>query len=348
MPIWRLRKSSFARSLAAYRSQWKRGLARLFIPGYGKRGRGFWRDPKRAHYNFWYHRRTVSLKQLWRSGGAMHKSVSLFVIVLGTLCNIIALPADVVQTAVAVGKVNKTRKARAKRTTVNPSQSSRPKSSTRSAAAHSSSAYAPRSSGAYATSSDERMTREVNSLHQASRQSTSKATPTTSASPRSTPSPRPISAPSVAVPQASIPAEIKEPTRAPIQPPPAPMATTTPAEEEKIAVDPNAPKSKPRDAADRYSQKRLIIAGSSYCDKSALAELKIGSYLEFAAEPSNPHDKNAIMVLHCGQKVGYIAKHEQLPFVACLRLNRKFYGVLTDIVREPYPVKYEYEMWFEG
>jgi hypothetical protein len=126
------------------------------------------------------------------------------------------------------------------------------------------------------------------------------------------------------------------------------MATTTPAEEEKIAVDPNAPKSKPRDAADRYSQKRLIIAGSSYCDKSALAELEIGSYLEFAAEPSNPHDKNAIMVLHCGQKVGYIAKQEQLPFVACLRLNRKFYGVLTDIVREPYPVKYEYEMWFEG
>ena len=79
-----------------------------------------------------------------------------------------------------------------------------------------------------------------------------------------------------------------------------------------------------------------------------MSGLEIGSYLEFAAEPSNPHDKNAITVLYREQKVGYIAKQDLMPFVACLRLGRKLYGVVTDIVREPYPVKYEYEVWFDN
>ena len=34
--------------------------------------------------------------------------------------------------------------------------------------------------------------------------------------------------------------------------------------------------------------------------------------------------------------------------VTCLRLNRKIYGVITDIITEPYPPKYEYETWFDS
>ena len=46
--------------------------------------------------------------------------------------------------------------------------------------------------------------------------------------------------------------------------------------------------------------------------------------------------------------VGYIAKQDKIAFVTCLRLKRKIYGVITDIITETYPAKYEYETWFDS
>ena len=48
-----------------------------------------------------------------------------------------------------------------------------------------------------------------------------------------------------------------------------------------------------------------------------------------------------------GEKIGYIAKAARLPFVTCLRLKRKVYGVITDIITESFPTKYEFETWFD-
>lgn len=111
--------------------------------------------------------------------------------------------------------------------------------------------------------------------------------------------------------------------------------------------DENTPKSKPKHEEDQYIRKRMIIAGSSYCDKAVLDKLVIGSYLELISEPTNPYDKDAIMLMHNGEKIGYIAKQDKLAFVTCLRLGRKMYGVITDIQSETYPTKYEYETWFD-
>ena len=92
----------------------------------------------------------------------------------------------------------------------------------------------------------------------------------------------------------------------------------------------------------------MIIAGSSYCEKTALDKLSIGTYFELVAEPTNPYDKDAVMLLHEGEKIGYIAKQDKLAFVTCLKLKRKIYGVITDIITEPYPTKYEFETWFDS
>ena len=92
----------------------------------------------------------------------------------------------------------------------------------------------------------------------------------------------------------------------------------------------------------------MIIAGSSYCDKSAIDKLTIGTYFDLIAEPTNPYDKDAVMLVYEGEKIGYIAKQDKLAFVTCLKLKRKIYGVITDIIPKPYPTKYEFETWFDS
>ena len=121
-----------------------------------------------------------------------------------------------------------------------------------------------------------------------------------------------------------------------------------PPEPEVKEPDENTPKSTPKHEGDQYIRKRMIIAGSSYCDKAALDKLAIGTYFELVAEPTNPYDKDAVMLVHEGEKIGYIAKQDKLAFVTCLKLKRKVYGVITDIITESYPTKYEYETWFDS
>lgn len=116
----------------------------------------------------------------------------------------------------------------------------------------------------------------------------------------------------------------------------------------KTEPDENTSKSKPKHEGNRYIRKCMIIAGSSYCDKSALDKLMIGTYFDLVAEPMNPYDHEAIMLVHDGEKIGCIAKQDKLAFVTCLKLNRKVYDVITDIVTESYPTKYEFETWFDS
>jgi hypothetical protein len=92
----------------------------------------------------------------------------------------------------------------------------------------------------------------------------------------------------------------------------------------------------------------MIIAGSSYCAPEVLAKLSVGTYFDLIAEPDNPYDKDAVMLTLDGEKIGYIAKADSLPFVTCLKLKRKIYGVITDIKAEEIPTKYEFETWFDN
>ena len=43
----------------------------------------------------------------------------------------------------------------------------------------------------------------------------------------------------------------------------------------------------------------------------------------------------------------YISRQDKLPYVACLRLKRKVYGVITAIDSTNLPTKYEFETWFD-
>jgi hypothetical protein len=112
--------------------------------------------------------------------------------------------------------------------------------------------------------------------------------------------------------------------------------------------DENTPKSMPKHENDQYIRKRMIIAGSSYCDKTVLEKLNIGTYFDLVAELSNPYDKDAIMLTLNGDKIGYIPKNDKLAYITCLKLNRKVYGVITDIKADSFPTRYEFETWIDN
>lgn len=127
-----------------------------------------------------------------------------------------------------------------------------------------------------------------------------------------------------------------------------PEPKAAPVVEPPVVTEPdeNTPKSTPKNEKDQYIRKRMIIAGSYYCDKAVLDTLEVGSYIDLEAEPDNPYDTDAVKLLYNGQKIGYIAKKDHLAFVTCLKLKRNIYGVITAIIEEDGQTKYEYETWF--
>ncbi len=117
--------------------------------------------------------------------------------------------------------------------------------------------------------------------------------------------------------------------------------------QEKV-FDENTPKSVPKGDKDQYIRKRMVIAGSYYCKHETISKLKIGTYFDLIAEPSNPHDKNAVALLYEGEKIGYIPQKDNAPFVISLKLGRKLYGVITDIIYEDKKTLYEFETWYDN
>ena len=59
------RKPSLKKSLKARTTaKWKRQAKKAIIPGYGKKGSGWIKNPKKAAYNKVYHKRTFGLSDI--------------------------------------------------------------------------------------------------------------------------------------------------------------------------------------------------------------------------------------------------------------------------------------------
>lgn len=114
----------------------------------------------------------------------------------------------------------------------------------------------------------------------------------------------------------------------------------------RAKVDEGVPKSVPKHAADQYIKKRMIIAGTSYCDADALSTLRVGTYIQLVPEPTNIHDKDAIVLVYNEKKIGYVAREDNVMLSVGFKLGRQIYGVITDIFTENGRSRYEYETWF--
>nr|DAX61784.1 MAG TPA: cell division protein [Caudoviricetes sp.] len=71
-----MRKPSLTKSLKARTtSKWKRQAKKAIIPGYGKKGVGWIKNPKKAMYNKVYHKTTFGLSDLLKPSKKRKKKV---------------------------------------------------------------------------------------------------------------------------------------------------------------------------------------------------------------------------------------------------------------------------------
>jgi len=299
---------------------------------------GWWRNPKKAFYNWWYYRTSISLPRML--GYKPSRGACILALTMACFLNVFAAPVDVTKAATKAHKIKKARKARAsggtttrKRSTGSSSISSSYNTSNNSTNI-SSPAYSQKSTPSTykkTYSSFSSASKSVSTVHTVKKDTAEES-----------------SASSVSVPAI----EIKEhPKQEPISyerirlfEPAEPKVVVPQA---PVEPDENTPKSTPKNENDQYIRKRMIIAGSYYCDANVLNELKIGTYFDLEAEPDNPNDKDAVKLTYNGQKIGYIAKQDRLAFVTCLKLRRNIYGVITNIIQESGRTKYEFETWFD-
>lgn len=337
------RKTSFNKMVGAYRSQWKRFWMRLFTFGvYGRKGMGWYRDPKKAWYNFWYHRTSISIPRML---GYKPSRLSMFgAMLVASVASIFAAPVDATRAGVKAHKIRTERKARSesseKKTSnfVKNDSGSTPR--THSATSSTTTRSTNTSENRTRNTSDPLRTYSVAPVSPSSSsvKKKSETTPTTSK----------LKATKTLVVRSS--QEEKPKSDYMYSSPLFDNSYEKPAAEPEIKEpDENTPKSKPKHENDQYIRKRMIISGSSYCEQSVLDKLSVGTYFELVAEPTNPYDKDAIMLVHDGEKIGHIAKQDKLAFVTCLKLKRRVYGVITDIIAGAGDhKKYEFETWFDS
>lgn len=320
------RKTSFNKMVGAYRSQWKRFWMRLFTFGmYGRKGMGWWRDPKRALYNWWYYRTSVSLPRLL--GYKPSKLAFFCAMLFSTTISIAVAPFDAIYAAAKAHKIRKSWNSRSKK-------KSKGAKHTEKATANK---KADREPAEKKTASADKRT-----ITPSKSPSERKAADKTSAKPKAT-------APAKVAPAAPEKKQMQvkhEELSALYQKENASPAVFAQQEAPKVP-DEDAPKSKPLYEADRYIR-RLVLAGTDLCDQAAANSLSVGTYMQLAAEPENPKDKNVAALFCQGSKIGYIAQKDALPFAACLKLQREVYGVITDIKESAGKKEIEYETWFSG
>ena len=100
--------------VGAYRSQYKRFWMRLLTFGaYGHKGMGWWRDPKRALYNWWYYRTSVSIPRLL--GYKPSKLAFFCALLCASAVSIFATPFDVIRAGAKAHKIRKSGKIRSKK-----------------------------------------------------------------------------------------------------------------------------------------------------------------------------------------------------------------------------------------
>lgn len=335
-----IRKPSFNKIVGAYRSQWKRFWMRLFTFGmYGRKGMGWWRDPKKAWYNFGYHRTSISVYRLL--GYKPSRLSCFFAIICASVVSIVASPVDATRAGITAHKIKKERKARAEGT------SSRSSASRNKTETHKAQATTPRTvSKPYSQSPKSTTYKNSTTSARSSSPSTAKRTSTQPKTP-----PKKATTTTVRI----TPPVVDEKKKAsynysytPLFPKTEPAPYVPPKPEEPKEPDENTPKSKPMNEGDQYIRKRMIVAGSFYCNQDVISQLSIGTYFDLVAEPDNPHDKDAVALFYHGNKIGYVAKKDVVPFVVCLKLRRNIYGVVTDIRDKDGRKEIEFETWFSN
>ena len=316
-----IRKPSFWKIVGAFRSMWKRFLCRMFIPWYGRKGVGWFRDPKKANYNWWYYRTSISIPRLL--GYKPSRGVYVLALTIAGFMSIFACPVDVVQAGIRVRRTSKS--IRSDRHASEVLKKNR-------AADHNNSDQRS-TTDVHHGSSTERVKPSVNlaqNTADASAERLQNNLKTSHALKASEKEKNQSSSVSSSRERLYDYAEIK------------------PSDNQKtIEPDENTPKTTPKNACDRYIRKRITIYEKD-CDRKISDYLTQGCYLDIVLESENSKDQDEIMLCINGEKISSVPKEHYYAYATCLKLNYRIYAIVSDVVCDQEAVAYELETWISG
>lgn len=334
-----IRKPSFGKVIGAYRSQWKRALLRFFLPGYGKRGMGWLRDPEKAAYNFWYNKSSLSVAELL--GCKPSRGSSICAIAVVSVLSLLLFPIDATSAGVKAHKV----RSSASRKKSEPSETEHTPRQQRPAEPKPENTTRTESESEPESTPKPASTPKVKSAPKSESAPKVKSTPKFESAPKpadtpkkiAPPEPKRAEAPQSTPKRSDTPRELKY---ADISALPQFKGKTDIGETLKASRDSNSrpseaePKSKPRCETDRYIKKRLLIKATGSTPAKGFA---VGTCLELL-------ESDGIYLMLDGQRVGSIPDESRRVFGALLRLHKNMYGVITDI-KDSEPSEYELEIW---
>lgn len=328
-----IRKPSLCKMVGAYRSQWKRSLCRLFLPGYGRRGMGWLRGPDKAWYNWWYNRTSVSLTRVF--GCKPSRAGMLFALLIVSAFSLFAFPYDVASSGVKAHKASKHIKAREERESCERAERQARECEARE--------RTERERQACECEARERTERERQAREREARERTERersdaepeATKQEVARAKRTPrrptdqnrdSKRPADQSYIPKSIDYIPADSDVPTKTSLK---------------GTESDESTPKTTPRNEGDRYVRKRMVISDLNLGAGDEKVTPSVGDGLEIVAA-LDENGKETVALVFQGKQIGCVAKQDRLALATALRLGRKLYGVISDVSGDCY----EYEAWF--
>ncbi len=309
---------------------WKRMLLRMFFPGYGMKGVGWFVNPKKAMYNWIYYRTSISLPRLL--GYKPSFGATMAALFVASVFNVAALPVDTVKAAAKSKRIKKNVKER-DRDFGKLEKNDRNRNTNK-----------PRNLNVNTSASPVR-----NSERTAKTKTTTNKTVT---SKNTTSKPH---APSSVIPKTNSNSQTsvkkhKDELAGEIQTPAAtfheipsldnlkPIATA----QKPTEPDENAPKSIPKNACDIYIRKRIVLEELTCDSENVVQQLSVGAHLNI----ENDAVKNRAKVTFGNEIVGYVSETDSFSIILCLRLGRKIYGVITDVKSVDGNMKMEIELWF--
>ncbi|MBQ7390876.1 MAG: hypothetical protein IJW02_07225 [Clostridia bacterium] len=313
-----IRKPSFWKIVGAFRSMWKRFLRRMFIPWYGRKGVGWFRDPKKANYNWWYYRTSISIPRLL--GYKPSRGVCVLALTVACFMSIFACPVDVVKAGIRVRRTSKS--IRSNRHASEALRKNR-------AAVH--------------NNSGQRSTTDVNHGSSTERVKTSVNLKQNTADARAerlqnnVKSSHALKASEKEKNQSSSVSSSRERLYdyAEVKPSENPVVTEP---------DENMPKTTPKNENDRYIRKRITV-NETYRDRKLSDYLTQGRCLDVVFDSEDPKDRDIIMLCINGEKICGVPEEYHTAYATCLKLNYKVYAIVSDVVCCQEKISYELETW---
>ncbi len=287
---------------------------------------GWLTNPKKAWYNWFYYRSSISIPRLL--GYKPSFGATMAALFVASMFNLVALPVDTVKAASKSRKIKKNIKEN-KRSVGMSSDSKRTELSRTETESKQTSSTITKST-LEKTAKNKTETAKVAKSPSATHSVSSANSKMDTNVKKRTTAQKSLPADKRSEIATNIDKKTFEPglenLLKPVQPLPTPKSDKT------------SSKSIPKNKTDAYIQKKILLEDVL----NDIGELIEGAYLDVEHDAS----ANRVKLMYKGNPVGLLSEEDSFPIILCLRIGRKLYGVITDVKTDDQKTKIEIELWF--